>query len=77
MENTSFVHVNMSKYTMFYCLKGNLEKMCRTLEDQLSELKAKNDENVRQLNDINAQRARLQTENGESPVMKTSNKNHI
>uniref|UniRef100_A0A668W2M6 Myosin motor domain-containing protein n=1 Tax=Oreochromis aureus TaxID=47969 RepID=A0A668W2M6_OREAU len=45
--------------------KGNLEKMCRTLEDQLSELKAKNDENVRQLNDINAQKARLQTENGE------------
>uniref|UniRef100_A0A3P9JH23 Myosin motor domain-containing protein n=1 Tax=Oryzias latipes TaxID=8090 RepID=A0A3P9JH23_ORYLA len=45
--------------------KGNLEKMCRTLEDQLSELKAKNDENVRQLNDLNAQRARLQTENGE------------
>ncbi|XP_035763927.1 myosin heavy chain, fast skeletal muscle-like [Neolamprologus brichardi] len=44
---------------------GNLEKMCRTLEDQLSELKAKNDENVRQLNDINAQKARLQTENGE------------
>uniref|UniRef100_A0A668U9W7 Myosin motor domain-containing protein n=1 Tax=Oreochromis aureus TaxID=47969 RepID=A0A668U9W7_OREAU len=43
--------------------KGNLEKMCRTLEDQLSELKAKNDENVRQLNDINAQKARLQTEN--------------
>uniref|UniRef100_A0A3P9C9J7 Myosin heavy chain, fast skeletal muscle-like n=1 Tax=Maylandia zebra TaxID=106582 RepID=A0A3P9C9J7_9CICH len=45
--------------------KGNLEKMCRTLEDQLSELKVKNDENVRQLNDINAQKARLQTENGE------------
>uniref|UniRef100_A0A669CUD7 Myosin heavy chain, fast skeletal muscle n=1 Tax=Oreochromis niloticus TaxID=8128 RepID=A0A669CUD7_ORENI len=45
--------------------KGNLEKMCRTLEDQLSELKAKNDENVRQLNDINAHKARLQTENGE------------
>uniref|UniRef100_A0A3Q3JM93 Myosin motor domain-containing protein n=1 Tax=Monopterus albus TaxID=43700 RepID=A0A3Q3JM93_MONAL len=45
--------------------KRNLEKMCRTLEDQMSELKAKNDENVRQLNDINVQRARLQTENGE------------
>ncbi|CAF96150.1 unnamed protein product, partial [Tetraodon nigroviridis] len=45
--------------------KGNLEKMCRTLEDQLSELKVKNDENVRQLNDINTQKARLQTENGE------------
>uniref|UniRef100_A0A672HU35 Myosin heavy chain, fast skeletal muscle-like n=1 Tax=Salarias fasciatus TaxID=181472 RepID=A0A672HU35_SALFA len=45
--------------------KGNLEKLCRTLEDQLSEIKTKNDENVRQLNDINAQKARLQTENGE------------
>ena len=48
--------------------------MCRTLEDQLSELKAKNDENVRQLNDISAQRARLQTENGESLLIKSSDK---
>ena len=39
--------------------------MCRTLEDQLSEVKTKNDEHVRQLNDIGMQRARLQTENGE------------
>ena len=39
--------------------------MCRTLEDQLSELKSKNDENVRQMNDASAQRARLLTENGE------------
>jgi hypothetical protein len=38
--------------------------MCRTLEDQTSELKTKNDEFVRQLNDLNGQRARLQTENG-------------
>uniref|UniRef100_A0AAQ4PBN3 Myosin heavy chain, fast skeletal muscle-like n=1 Tax=Gasterosteus aculeatus aculeatus TaxID=481459 RepID=A0AAQ4PBN3_GASAC len=45
--------------------KGNLEKMCRTLEDQLSELKTKNDENVRQINDSNAHKARLLTENGE------------
>ncbi|CAJ1050694.1 myosin heavy chain%2C fast skeletal muscle-like [Xyrichtys novacula] len=45
--------------------KTNLEKMCRTLEDQLSELKTKNDEHVRQLNDVGVQRARLQTENGE------------
>nr|XP_061813828.1 myosin heavy chain, fast skeletal muscle-like isoform X1 [Nerophis lumbriciformis] len=45
--------------------KANLEKMCRTLEDQLGELKAKNDENVRQLNDFGAQKARLHTENGE------------
>ncbi|XP_078112484.1 myosin heavy chain, fast skeletal muscle-like [Sander vitreus] len=45
--------------------KGNLEKMCRTLEDQFGELKTKNDENVRQINDSNAQKARLLTENGE------------
>ncbi|XP_062303277.1 myosin heavy chain, fast skeletal muscle-like [Osmerus eperlanus] len=45
--------------------KGNLEKMCRTLEDQLSEIKTKNDENVRQINDIGGQKARLLTENGE------------
>uniref|UniRef100_A0A8D3D3C6 Uncharacterized protein n=1 Tax=Scophthalmus maximus TaxID=52904 RepID=A0A8D3D3C6_SCOMX len=45
--------------------KGNLEKMCRTLEDQLSEIKTKNDENVRQINDVGAQKARLLTENGE------------
>uniref|UniRef100_A0A8D3EG54 Myosin-7B n=1 Tax=Scophthalmus maximus TaxID=52904 RepID=A0A8D3EG54_SCOMX len=45
--------------------KGNLEKMCRTLEDQLSEIKTKNDENIRQMNDLGAQKARLLTENGE------------
>uniref|UniRef100_A0AAQ5Z3H4 Myosin heavy chain, fast skeletal muscle-like n=1 Tax=Amphiprion ocellaris TaxID=80972 RepID=A0AAQ5Z3H4_AMPOC len=45
--------------------KANLEKMCRSLEDQLSEMKTKNDEHVRQLNDIGVQKARLQTENGE------------
>merc|ERR1712098_447205 len=45
--------------------KGNLEKMCRTLEDQLSEFKTKNDENLRQINDLGAQKARLLTENGE------------
>ena len=42
-----------------------MEKMCRSLEDQVSELKSKNDEYVRQLNDINVQRARLNSENGE------------
>ena len=39
--------------------------MCRTLEDQLSEIKSKSDEGARQVNDLSAQRARLQTENGE------------
>ncbi|MGH0186647.1 UNVERIFIED_CONTAM: hypothetical protein FKN15_022146, partial [Acipenser sinensis] len=44
---------------------ANLEKMCRSLEDQHSEIKTKNDENVRQINDISGQKARLLTENGE------------
>uniref|UniRef100_A0A3B3R5B3 Myosin heavy chain, fast skeletal muscle-like n=1 Tax=Paramormyrops kingsleyae TaxID=1676925 RepID=A0A3B3R5B3_9TELE len=46
-------------------LQANLEKLCHTLEDQLNELKTKNDENIRQLNDMSAQKARLQTENAE------------
>nr|XP_057926212.1 myosin heavy chain, fast skeletal muscle-like [Doryrhamphus excisus] len=45
--------------------KTNLEKMCRTLEDQLSEFKSKNEEHVRQLNDVGIHKARLQTEHGE------------
>uniref|UniRef100_A0A8C9N017 Myosin heavy chain 7 n=1 Tax=Serinus canaria TaxID=9135 RepID=A0A8C9N017_SERCA len=45
--------------------KANAEKLCRTYEDQLSEAKARVDELQRQLTDVNAQRGRLQTENGE------------
>ncbi|NWW32709.1 MYH7 protein, partial [Panurus biarmicus] len=45
--------------------KANTEKLCRTYEDQLNEAKAKVDELQRQLMDVNAQRGRLQTENGE------------
>uniref|UniRef100_A0A663EEA4 Myosin heavy chain, skeletal muscle, adult-like n=1 Tax=Aquila chrysaetos chrysaetos TaxID=223781 RepID=A0A663EEA4_AQUCH len=45
--------------------KANLEKMCRTLEDQLSEYKTKEEQNQRMISDLSAQRARLQTESGE------------
>ena len=45
-------------------MQGNLEKMCRTLEDQMSELKTKEEEQQRLINDLTAQRARLQTEAG-------------
>lgn len=38
--------------------------MCRSLEDQLMELKTKNDENMRQITDLTNQRARFQNENG-------------
>lgn len=39
--------------------------MCRSLEDQISELKAKSDESQRNVTDITVQKARFQTENGE------------
>lgn len=42
--------------------------MCRSLEDQLSEIKTKEEEQQRIINDISAQRARLQTESGKTVV---------
>ncbi|XP_043912232.1 myosin-4-like [Protopterus annectens] len=45
--------------------KANLEKLCHTVEDQYNESKTKNEENQRLINDMNVQRARLHTENGE------------
>ncbi|XP_075181073.1 uncharacterized protein LOC142251908 [Anomaloglossus baeobatrachus] len=45
--------------------KANLEKVSRVLEDQLSEIKTKDDEHQRIINDLTTQRARFQTENGE------------
>lgn len=45
-------------------LKNNLEKMCRTLEDQMQEYKAKSEEGQRTINDVTIQKAKLQTENG-------------
>lgn len=50
----------------FSSKQANLEKMCRSLEDQLSEIKTKEEEQQRIINDINAQRARLQTESGQT-----------
>uniref|UniRef100_A0AAR2J7S6 Myosin heavy chain 7 n=1 Tax=Pygocentrus nattereri TaxID=42514 RepID=A0AAR2J7S6_PYGNA len=45
--------------------KTNLEKMCRTLEDQMSEFRVKAEEGQRTINDFTMQKAKLQTENGE------------
>ncbi|XP_043936259.1 myosin-4-like [Protopterus annectens] len=45
--------------------KANFEKLARSLEDQLSEVKAKDDEHVRLISDLTTQKTRLQTENGE------------
>ncbi|XP_069809378.1 myosin-4-like [Dendropsophus ebraccatus] len=45
--------------------KANLEKMCRVLEDQLSEMKCQHEDNIRLINDLTTQKARLQNEHGE------------
>lgn len=45
-------------------LQNNLEKMCRTLEDQMQEYKAKSEEGQRTINDVTIHKAKLQTENG-------------
>ncbi|XP_041092606.1 myosin-7-like [Polyodon spathula] len=45
--------------------KANLEKMCRTLEDQMNEYRTKAEEGQRTINDFTTQKAKLQTENGE------------
>merc|ERR1739848_657671 len=45
--------------------KLNFEKSARHLEDQLNESKHKQEELSRELNELNAIRARLTTENGE------------
>lgn len=50
--------------TLYLSLQVNLEKIARSLEDQINEVKTKNDENLRQITDMTAQRAKLMTENG-------------
>lgn len=49
----------------FPTLQANLEKICRTLEDQLSEARGKNEEIQRSLSELSTQKSRLQTEAGE------------
>ncbi|KAF3813573.1 hypothetical protein GH733_018726 [Mirounga leonina] len=44
--------------------KYNMERMCRTVEDQFNEIKAKDDQQTQLVHDLNMQKARLQTQNG-------------
>ena len=53
----------------FSTLQANLEKICRTLEDQLSEARGKNEESQRSLSELTTQKSRLQTEAGERREM--------
>ncbi|XP_063312177.1 myosin-3-like [Pelobates fuscus] len=45
--------------------KVNFEKLCRMMEDQLSEFKAKTEQNQRTVAELTLSKARLQTETGE------------
>lgn len=49
----------------WFILKITLEKVSRSLEDQMNEYRNKCDENQRSLNDITTQKAKLQAENGQ------------
>ena len=55
-----------SRPVLYFPPQGNLEKMCRTLEDQLSEVKTKEEEQQRLINELSTQKARLHTESGQS-----------
>uniref|UniRef100_A0A2K6UZF3 Myosin heavy chain 13 n=1 Tax=Saimiri boliviensis boliviensis TaxID=39432 RepID=A0A2K6UZF3_SAIBB len=45
--------------------KSNIERTCRTVEDQFNEIKAKDEQQTQLIHDLNMQKARLQTQNGE------------
>lgn len=54
----------MILFISFLILQIRFEKLCYSLEDQLSDLKIKHDENTRLINEINTQKAKLQNDNG-------------
>lgn len=60
-----FCSTTPEEHFLLFNLQINLEKMCHSLEDQLSEVKSKEEERLRLVNDLSSQKARLTTENGE------------
>lgn len=48
----------------FLILQIHFEKLCHSLEDQLSDFQTKHNENARLITEINTQKAKLQNENG-------------
>lgn len=54
----------MSDFNFLTLFQANLEKMYRTLEDQMRDTKAKFEENQRNVNEMVIQKAQLQTESG-------------
>ncbi|CAG5897246.1 unnamed protein product [Menidia menidia] len=66
VDNLQRVRQKLEKEKSELKMEFNLEKMTRTLEDQVMELRTKNDENARHISDLSSQKARFQTENGNS-----------
>jgi hypothetical protein len=54
-----FIHIDV------FFLKSNVERMCRSVEDQYNEIKVKDEQQTQIIHDLNMQKARLQTQNGE------------
>lgn len=57
-------------YNQSSMFQANVEKQCRSLEDQMNEYKTKADEAQRSLSDYTTLSARLQTENGRFLIKK-------
>jgi len=49
-----------------YVVQANLEKTCRSLEDQMNEYKINFEEGQRCINDFTMQKSKLQSENGKA-----------
>lgn len=66
------IQVCLLRFYLLLMFQTNLEKSCRSLEDQMHEYKTKAEEAQRSLSESTALSARLQTENGEVTWYKCS-----
>uniref|UniRef100_A0A8I6AIQ9 Myosin heavy chain 13 n=1 Tax=Rattus norvegicus TaxID=10116 RepID=A0A8I6AIQ9_RAT len=65
IDNLQRVKQKLEKEKSLFVLQSNMERMCRSVEDQFNEIKAKDDQQTQLIHDLNMQKARLQTQNGE------------
>lgn len=60
----SYLSLSFARDNRCSIFQANLEKLCRSFEDQMNEYKTKADEAQRSLSDYTTLSARQQTENG-------------
>lgn len=58
------LQTHLHRFHFLILFQANLEKRYRTLEDEMSEMKAKLEEHQRNVNEMVMQKAQLQTESG-------------